>query len=279
MKKLIAPLILSLLIVFTFSCKKDEETPEPAAIVTPTPTPPVVTEDPNTNPALLMTLPGQNLTFSVGSYVKVEGIATDAEGLKGIVCVGTANDYYNYTFTDTIFISGTNTVFTDSVFIPDNISPGNLDLQFFAIDLIDSTSNIINRSEITYDNINPTLYYNTTSVNELDSIIVTVYRNSFNLVDSIDIFNQTTGQTMGSLKDNIGFQLFNFVVSDYVTSVTTSIYTANLYTNTSTSHHKRVPLKNSFGNTYTKFRVGLDEIDYTPLGGGKNYYGMVFDIN
>jgi hypothetical protein len=229
-----------------------------------------------------MTLPGQNLTFSVGSYVKIEGIATDAEGLKGIVCVGTASDYYNYTFTDTIFISGTNTVFTDSVFIPDNISPGNLDLQFFAIDLMDSTSNIISRTENTYDNINPTLYYNATSVNELDSIIVTVYRNSFNLVDSLDIFNQTTGQLIGTIKDNIGFQLFNFVVGDYSTPVNivnTSIYTANLYTNTSTSHHKRVPLKNSFGNTYTKFRVGLDEIDYTPLGGGKNNYGMSFDIN
>ena len=88
------PLILSLIFI---SCSKDDEAPAPA-IVTQTTTP-VVTQNPNTNPALIMTLPGQNLNLGVGSYVKVEGIATDAEGLKGIVCIGSAiGSYYNSSF-------------------------------------------------------------------------------------------------------------------------------------------------------------------------------------
>ncbi len=271
------PLILSLIFI---SCSKDDEAPAPA-IVTQTTIPPVVTQDPNTNPALIMTLPGQNLNLGVGNYVKVEGIATDAEGLKGIVYIGTATGlYYNSSFTDTIFISGTNTFFSDSILIPANTTPGTLNFEFYAIDLQDSVSNSIIRTASTRDIINPTKYYVNYNVSELDSIIVTVYRSNFNIVDSLDVFNQTTGQMIGSLKDNIGFKLFVYTVVDGVNYLTTSLLYSNLITNNSTSYHIRIPLKNSTpGFIYTSFMIGLDELDDISIGGGKTNHFFSFTIN
>lgn len=270
--------LLAVSLVFV-SCKKDDESPVPAAIVqTPTPVP---TQETNTNPALIMTLPAQNLSLGVGNYVKIEGIATDVEGLKAIVCIGVVTGaYYNSSFTDTILISGTNTFFSDSVLIPTNTTPGNLNFEFFAIDLQDSVSNSITRAATTRDVINPTKYYNNYNVNELDSIIVTVYRNSFNIVDSLNVFNQTTGQMIGSLKDNIGFKLFVYTVVDGVNYLTTSLLYSNLITNNSTSYHIRIPLKNSTpGFIYTNFTIGLDELDDISIGGGKTNHFFSFTIN
>lgn len=270
--------LLAVSLVF-ISCKKDDESPAPAAIVqTSTPVP---TQDANTNPALIMTLPAQNLSLGVGNYVKIEGIATDVEGLKAVVCIGTVTGtYYNSSFTDTILISGTNTFFSDSVLIPTNTTPGNLNFEFFAIDLQDSVSNSITRAATTRDVINPTKYYNNYNVNELDSIIVTVYRNSFNIVDSLNVFNQTTGQMIGSLKDNIGFKLFVYTVVDGVNYLTTSLLYSNLITNNSTSYHIRIPLKNSTpGFIYTNFTIGLDELDDISIGGGKTNHFFSFTIN
>lgn len=270
------PLILSLIFI---SCSKDDEAPAPA-IVTQTTTP-VVTQNPNTNPALIMTLPGQNLNLGVGSYVKVEGIATDAEGLKGIVCIGSAiGSYYNSSFIDTIFISGTNTFFSDSILIPTNTTPGTLNFEFFAIDLQDSVSNSILRTSTTRDMINPIKHYFNNNVNEMDSIIVTVYRNGFNIVDSLDVFNQTTGQLIGSLKDNVGFKLFVYTVVDGVQYLTTSLLQSNLITSNSTTYHVRIPLKNSNpGFVYTSFSIGLDELDDISIGGGKTNHFFSFTLN
>ena len=149
---------------------------------------------------------------------------------------------------------------------------------------MDSTSNIITRNETTQDNINPTMYYNTNSVHEFDSIIVTIYRNSFNIVDSLDILNQTTGQVIGSIKDNIGFKYIKIKAQEDLQAGYYNLFLQkDLITDNSVSYHVKLPANYpgpSGWYSYIHFAIGLDELDDITSTSSGNYNGhnMVFDF-
>lgn len=194
-------ILSTLLIVSLIACQKDD--PAPAATTTPTPT----TTTSNTPPTISVTEPSNNFTLNLGESFTLEGIGFDSEGLSNInYTIESPTASYNYNTASNITATGSPFAFNESITIPDSAAVGDALLKIYCTDTDNNQSSIISRDFKINDNIPPVITSLKDSVGATDLIVVQVYKNSNNVVDSILIVNQTKSENIATIKDIGGFK-------------------------------------------------------------------------
>lgn len=190
---------LAIISIALISCKKEsvQETPQATT---------------GNIPTIAITEPDDNFTVNIGSNFNLEGVANDSEALTNIhYSITSPNASYNYEDSHDFLISGTSKDFNYQIPIPENASVGNANLKVYASDSDNNQSLIVSRDFLIKDTINPIINQYIDTIHTNDSIIVTVFRNSNNVVDSLEIFNYTTSQTIANVSDIGGFKVLNLL--------------------------------------------------------------------
>jgi len=230
------------------ACKKEEVTTTSTPITTS-----------NTIPTISITDPLNNFSLNLDESFTLDGIGIDTEGLSLInYTIESPSASYNYNFTDSITATGTYFGFNEIIPITKNAAVGNAVLKVFCTDTDNNQSTIISRNFKINDNIPPVKNSLKDSVGATDIIVMQVYKNINNVVDSVVIVNQTKSETIANIKDIGGFKTIVCSILDAgIHPTKTSFY--DIINSSLNSYTYEIDIVNSnYGSTLS---IGFREYD------------------
>lgn len=180
-------LLLALSVYLFSSCKKEEPDTEK----------PVVSGD----------KPIDNTVINLGNAFDFQGIVYDNEELSMLyIVIESPNASYNYQYIDSIELTGTSYDFYDWITIPVDASVGVAEFKVYAFDASGNQSATVQRSIQLRDKIDPEINIGSTLVEDNDSIVFTLYKNTDNVFDSLTAYNYTKSALLSTIKDIGGFK-------------------------------------------------------------------------
>ncbi len=156
-------------------------------------------------PTLTVNQPAQEF-YDLGSYYKFDCIAIDESELAFIKYeIETPKANYNYIDSGIFAIGGNNTFLEDSIFIPRTASLGLYKIKFSAFNKGFIQSNVVEYYFVLEEDSIKT-HKPVSTIGDSDSIVMSLFKNSNNFVDSISVFNYTQNKYIGSLSNYGGIK-------------------------------------------------------------------------
>lgn len=184
-------------------------------------------------------LVGPPSTVAMGESFDFEGNAKDKEGLSRVFYeIVTPNCSYLYRDSGSFVLDGTYKLFSETISIAPNSSIGPAIFKIFAIDTAGNWSEFINREFTIIDTILAHSDQLIDQVNYADSIQVYFHRNTYNICDSVTIYNHTTSEVLGHASDAGGFFDLRFAIKN---TIENQYVFFNIYNTTATSVYFEIP--------------------------------------
>ncbi|MBK6951425.1 MAG: DUF4625 domain-containing protein [Crocinitomicaceae bacterium] len=184
--KIFIPFFVLCAVVFT-SCKKEEVDAE--------------------KPSISLDKPLENAIVNLGNSFDFQGVVYDNTALSSLqIRIVSPDASYDYHYLDSINVTGESSEFHDWITIPINAAVGVAEFKVYARDASGNESGYITRIIQIRDKIDPVIVTNPSLIEDNDSIIFTLYKNEYDIFDSLTVYNFTKFTNLATYTDIGGFR-------------------------------------------------------------------------